>query len=259
MEQSALYIKDASIGYRDGKSVNVVASGISVSAEKGELVALIGRNGAGKSTLLRTLAAYQKPLSGIFRYDGTDLESLSMKDIARRISVVLTGNAAMADMSVLELVSLGRTPYTGFWGSLSGADKEIVGRAMDVMGVTPFAGRSLSMLSDGERQKCLVAKAIAQQTSMILLDEPTAYLDYQSKVHLMQMLKRLAADEGKAVVVSTHDLELALRIADKLWIISDGRLVAGTLDELTDSGALQAFVDDGCIVYNTKDNRIEFK
>lgn len=259
MELCAIGLKNTSIGYRDGKKDIVVVDGISASLSRGELVALIGRNGAGKSTLLRTLAGYQKPLSGTIEYDGAEAALLSLQELARKVSVVLTDTASVANMSVVELVSLGRTPYTNFWGTLGNDDKEIVKQAMEMMGILPFAERNISMLSDGERQKCLISKAIAQQTSTILLDEPTAYLDFQSKVHLMQMLRRLAKEEDKAVLVSTHDLELALRIADRLWLVADGKVVAGTVEELSAVGTLQAFIEDDCIGYNAKDNRIEIK
>ena len=259
MGSVALDIKELSIGYTVKSGSTVVVDGIDATLHKGELVALIGRNGAGKSTLLRTLAAYQKPLGGRVEYEGADASALSIKELSRKISVVLTDAMAMANMSVQELVALGRTPYTNFWGSLTADDREIVTRAMDIMGITPFALRRISMLSDGERQKCLIAKAIAQQTAVILLDEPTAFLDYRSKVHLMHALRNIARDENKAVIVSTHDIELALRLADKLWIVSDGRLVAGTVDALSSDGSLQAFIDDECIAYNTEEKRIEIK
>ncbi|MBQ3243717.1 MAG: ABC transporter ATP-binding protein [Bacteroidaceae bacterium] len=259
MELCAIGLMNTSIGYRDGKKDIVVVGGISASLSRGELVALIGRNGAGKSTLLRTLAGYQKPLSGTIEYDGSEASLLSLQELARKVSVVLTDTASVANMSVVELVSLGRTPYTNFWGTLGNDDKEIVKQAMEMMGILPFAERNISMLSDGERQKCLISKAIAQQTSTILLDEPTAYLDFQSKVHLMQMLRRLAKEEDKAVLVSTHDLELALRIADRIWLVADGKVVAGTVEELSADGTLQAFIEDDCIGYNAKDNRIEIK
>lgn len=259
MELCAIDLKNTSIGYRDGKKDIVVVDGISASLSRGELVALIGRNGAGKSTLLRTLAGYQKPLSGTIEYDGTGASLLSLQELARKVSVVLTDTASVANMSVVELVSLGRTPYTNFWGTLENDDKKIVKQAMEMMGILPFAERNISMLSDGERQKCLISKAIAQQTSTILLDEPTAFLDFQSKVHLMQMLRRLAKEEDKAVLVSTHDLELALRIADRLWLVADGKVVAGTVEELSAVGTLQAFIEDDCIGYNAKDKRIEIK
>ena len=259
MSNEALDIKELSIGYAVKGGNAVVASGINATLEKGELVVLVGRNGAGKSTLLRTLAAYNRPLGGTVIYDGTDVTSLSILQLARKMAVVLTDTSSLADMTVRELVSLGRTPYTNFLGLLGDADKEVVERSMQLMNVMPFAGRNIFALSDGERQKCMIAKALAQQTAVIMLDEPTAYLDYPSKVRLMQMLKHVAATEGKGIIVSTHDIDIALNLAHKVWILQDGRLIAGTVDDLSCSGALNAFIDDEGVHYNREEKRIEIK
>lgn len=259
MGNAALEIKGLAIGYTGKGGNSVVASGINASLGKGELVALIGRNGAGKSTLLRTIAAYNRPLGGTITYDGIPLSSLSMQQLARRMAVVLTDTSSVADMSVRELVSLGRTPYTNFLGVLSANDKAVTLQAMKSMGVERFAERNITALSDGERHKCMIAKALAQQTAVIMLDEPTAYLDYPSKVHLMRLLRQVAADEGKGVIVSTHDVEIALRLADKIWLVNAGKLVTGTVDELSQNGALNTFLDDEGVYYNIKENRIEIK
>lgn len=259
MNEAVLHISDLMIGYSSKKGRTIVASGINATLGAGELIVLVGRNGAGKSTLLRTLAAYNKPLEGSIKYAGADVASLSMQQLAKKISVVLTGTSSVANMSVRELVSLGRTPYTNFLGTLTEPDRLAVEQAMEAMGVTAFASRDFFTLSDGERQKCLIAKALAQQTPMIMLDEPTAYLDYPSKVRLMQMLKLLASTEEKGIIVSTHDLDIALRVAHKVWLMNEGRLQAGTVKELSQSGALNAFIDDDGVCYNAKNNRIEIK
>lgn len=259
MDDVTLDIRNLTIGYESKGQSTIVASDINAILGKGELVALVGRNGAGKSTLLRTLAAYNRPLGGCIRYCGEDISSLSMPQLAKKMSVVLTGTIPVANMSVRELVSLGRTPYTNFLGMLTNADRLVVEQAMEKMDVQRFAERDIFTLSDGERQKCLVAKALAQQTPLIMLDEPAAYLDYPSKVKLMQMLKRLAVTEGKAVIVSTHDLDIALNLVDKLWLMHEARFVAGSVTELSCSGALNSFIDDDGVCYNGKDNRIEIK
>lgn len=259
MDGAALNIRELTIGYTSKGHSAIVASGINATLCKGELVALVGRNGAGKSTLLRTLAGYNRPLGGSIAYSGEDIASLSMQQLARKISVVLTGMASVASMSVRELVSLGRTPYTNFLGTLTAADRQAVGQAMETMGIAHLAGRDIFTLSDGERQKCMIAKALAQQTPLIMLDEPAAYLDYPSKVRLMQMLRHVAQSEGKAVIVSTHDLDIALHIAGKMWLMHDGRLAAGTVAGLSRSGALNAFIDDEGVCYNSKENRIDIE
>ena len=172
------------------------------------------------------------------------------------VSVVLTENN-FATLTVGELVALGRTPYTGFLGRLTADDKAIVVEAMAKMGVQHLENRVVVTLSDGERQKCMIAKAIAQQTPLMLLDEPTAFLDFRSKVQLFRTLRSLAAGENKAVVVSTHDIEMALRFADKLWLIDNGRLYEGCTTELAADGLLQGFIDGDGIVYDKENNRIE--
>lgn len=259
MSSVALEIIGLSIGYTSKRRPKIVASGIYATLAKGELVALLGRNGAGKSTLLRTLAAYNRPLEGSVRYNGEDIVSLTIEELAKKMAVVLTGAASVANMSVRELVSLGRAPYTGFLGVLNAEDEQAVERAMEIMGVAELAERDIYTLSDGERQKCMIAKALAQQTPVIILDEPTAYLDYPSKVRLMQMLKKVAATEGKAVIVSTHDLDITLRIADKIWLMNSGRLAAGTVAELSQNGDIGSFINDDGVFYNEKENRIEIK
>lgn len=259
MSSVALEIIGLSIGYTSKRRSKIVASGIYATLAKGELVALLGRNGAGKSTLLRTLAAYNRPLEGSVRYNGEDIVSLTIEELAKKMAVVLTGAASVANMSVRELVSLGRAPYTGFLGVLNAEDEQAVERAMEIMGVAELAERDIYTLSDGERQKCMIAKALAQQTPVIILDEPTAYLDYPSKVRLMQMLKKVAANEGKAVIVSTHDLDITLRIADKIWLMNSGRLAAGTVAELSHNGDFGSFINDDGVFYNEKENRIEIK
>ncbi len=256
MGNVALSICDATIGYRDGKSVVPVVTAINATLCAGEVVALIGMNGAGKSTLLRTLSAFQPPLSGTVEFAKGDIARLSSAELAKCVSVVLTENN-FATLTVSELVSLGRTPYTGFLGRLTAGDKAVVLAAMERMGVSHLAGRVVTTLSDGERQKCLIAKSIAQQTPLMLLDEPTAFLDFRSKVQLFRTLRALAAEDGKAVVVSTHDIEMALRFATKLWLICDGRLYEGSALQLAADGLLQRFIDGDGIAYDKENNRIE--
>ena len=256
MQAPLLKIEKLNVGYKAVREYKVVVEAINATLCAGEVVALIGMNGAGKSTLLRTLSAFQPPLSGRVEYAAGDVAGLSSAELARCVSVVLAEND-FADITVGELVALGRTPYTGFLGRLTAADNEVVAAAMQRMGVAHLAGRVVTTLSDGERQKCLVAKAIAQQTPLMLLDEPTAFLDFRSKVQLFRTLRTLAADAGKAVVVSTHDIEMALRFATKLWLICDGHLYEGSAQRLAADGMLQRFIDGDGIVYDKENNRIE--
>ena len=205
-------LQSLSIGY----SHKVIAADINAQIKGGELTCLIGRNGTGKSTLMRTLAGFLKPLGGSALLDGRDVGRLSPAERSHLISVVLTDRVDIDGMRVKDLVSVGRQPYTGFFGKMSSDDEEVVSRAIADVGMTDFAGRQVNSLSDGERQKVMIAKALAQQTPVILLDEPTAFLDYPSKKEMFQMLSQLCHEQGKAALVSTHDLDIALPIADSV-------------------------------------------
>lgn len=256
MKKAALTITDASVGYRNGKKPIHVVDGIDASLHCGELVALIGKNGAGKSTLLRTLSAFQKPLSGVIECDGKNIAELSPQDVAKELAVVLTSTEP-APLTVRELVSLGRTPYTNFMGRMTAKDNAVVDDAMEMMEVAVFKDRKLSTLSDGERQKCMIAKALAQETDLILLDEPTAFLDFGSKINLLRTLRKLAKEKRKAILVSTHDIEFAIKFADKIWLLSDGVLSEGSVDELSDTGVLQHVIGCDGVVYDKKNKRFE--
>ena len=169
------------------------------------------------------------------------------------VGVVLTAKPDVQNMTVEEMVGLGRSPYTGFWGTLTDDDKAVVDEAIDMVGIRPLASRMIQTLSDGERQKVMIAKALAQQTPVIFLDEPTAFLDYPSKVEMMQLLHRLSRTADKTIFLSTHDLELVLQIADTVWLMSEGgRLDTGTPHELADSGALSNFVEKKGIVFDRR-------
>ncbi|SFG64154.1 ABC transporter ATP-binding protein [Prevotella sp. KH2C16] len=223
-------IHDMAIGY--GRKV--VARGLHVSVPAGRLACLVGENGVGKSTLLKTIAGFQKPLSGKLYLQGREAAGLTHEDHSRLLSVVLTQKPEVQNITVRELVGLGRSPYTGFWGSLTDADKAIVDEAIQLVGISQLGGRTVSTLSDGERQKAMIARAMAQQTPIILLDEPTAFLDYPGKVEMMRLLRRMATEMHKVVLLSTHDLELALQFADTLFYIGDGSLREISKAELSD-------------------------
>lgn len=244
-------LKNLTIGYVAHKKRKVVAEGINASLESECLTCLIGPNGVGKSTLLRTLSAFQKPLDGEVLVHGQDLSLLHEKQLAKLIGVVLTARPDVQNMTVEDMVGLGRSPYTGFWGGLSSEDHAIVDEAITMVGIGALRGRMIQNLSDGERQKVMIAKALAQQTPVIYLDEPTAFLDYPSKVEMMQMLHQLSRTAGKTIFLSTHDLELALQIADTVWLMTGPqRLSIGTPRQLADSGAFSAFIEQRGIVFD---------
>ena len=221
---ATLSFRQLSIGYTVSRRQHVVVDDLTGVFPAATLTCLVGRNGTGKSTLLRTLAGLQQPLVGTVLIDDTPLSNLSAIERARLIGVVLTERLEVQNLTVREVVAMGRSPYTGFFGTLSKADWEVVDEALRQVGMSPWADRYVQMLSDGERQKVMIAKALAQQTPVLVLDEPTAFLDYPSKVEMMQLLCRLAKEMDKTIVLSTHDIELAAKIATRFLLLSENGL-----------------------------------
>lgn len=233
-----LHIDCLAIGYPH----HLVAEGLTASLSAGTFACLIGENGVGKSTLLRTLACFREKQGGVVQVCGKEIEEYGKGGLARLVSVVLTSRPDVHNLSAREVVALGRTPYTNFWGTLRQADRDIVDRAITTVDIKRLADKQIDCLSDGELQKVMIARALAQQTSIILLDEPTAFLDYPSKVSTMTLLRRLAHEEGKTILLSTHDLQLAFRFADDLWFLSsEGRLYTGAPQEMEKNEAVKEF------------------
>ncbi|NDV64476.1 ABC transporter ATP-binding protein [Bacteroides sp. 224] len=239
MKQKTVQIDSLSIGYQSSSShKKVVAQHINATLYNRELTCLLGANGIGKSTLLRTLSAFQPKIDGKISLLGKELESYSGKELSSLISVVLTDKIDVRNMTVRELVALGRTPYTGFFGSLNKEDDAVIDRSLSLVNITHLSRRMVHTLSDGEKQKTLIAKALAQETPIIFLDEPTAFLDFPSKVEMMQLLHELSRHTHKTIFLSTHDLELALQIADKIWLMNQGGITVGTPEDLSLDGTL---------------------
>ncbi len=260
MRQTDIILQHLSIGYRQRHHLRTVAEDLCAHLHGGQLTCLIGANGTGKSTLLKTMAGFLAPLAGNIlikeRGDAGEereetLDRLSTRQLARKISVVLTSGGEPFNLTAEETIALGRSPYTGFWGTLSPQDRTVVDEAMKQTAIDSLRNRTVLSLSDGERQKVMIAKALAQQTPIIYLDEPTAFLDYPSKVELLQLLCRLAHHLGKAILLSTHDVELALQLADRLWLMQDtGTLVTGTPQALASGGALSSFLERPGITFD---------
>lgn len=227
------------VGYRNGTHEKMVLSRLELSLGRGELVSLLGANGTGKSTLLRTLAGRQRPLAGKVSIEGRDIEKCPSDMLSRLVSIVHTDRTMAGGLTVEELVSLGRHPHTGFFGRLSASDREIVGHSLREVGIGDMGNRFVATLSDGERQKAMIARALAQDTPVIILDEPTAFLDVASRIEAMQLLARLAHDNGKGILLSSHDVSQSLLLSDRLWLLrSDGTMTQGATDELVTDGAL---------------------
>ena len=253
MKETTIRLRDLSIGYPDKHNTKRVAEHLNASIHSGELTCLLGTNGVGKSTLLRTLSAFQPPLGGTIDLLDRPLSTYDDRQLATVIGVVLTEKSDIRNMTVEELVGLGRSPYTGFWGTLKEGDRKIVHEAIARVRIEPLTQRMVHTLSDGERQKVMIAKALAQETPIIFLDEPTAFLDFPSKVEVMQLLHNLTHTLQKTVFMSTHDLELALQIADKIWLMDRTNGIAiGTPEDLSLEGKLSSFFSRKGITYDTE-------
>ena len=251
-----LELHDLYIGYNEDASRHVVAEALNASLTGGTMTCLVGANGVGKSTLMRTLSGFQPALGGEVRIDGRELDSYTPRELSERVGVVLTERTTTPDLTVEEVVAIGRMPYTNFWGTLSKEDHRAVDEAIRLVGIESLHHKKIGCVSDGERQKAMIAKALAQQTGVILLDEPTAFLDYGSKVAVMRLLHRLAHDEDKAILLSTHDLEIAFQTADEVWILQRDGLQTGTLDALEQRGAISSFLATSGLRYEADSKRI---
>ena len=218
-----------------------VISDINLELRSGQLACLIGKNGIGKSTLLKTLTGFLPKLKGSLLLGNRDIESFSQRELARQVSIVLTQKPDVQNLTIEEIIGLGRSPYTGFFGRLRAEDRQVVDDAIATMGIEKLRGRMIQTLSDGERQKVMIAKALAQETSIILLDEPTAFLDFPSKAETFQSLQRMAHERDKLILLSTHDLELAVRFADSLLEVKRGRLQAVSATEV--KASIRAIID----------------
>lgn len=247
-QQPILHTTGLHIGYASGKKkLKTVSGPLNLDLYAGELICLLGPNGCGKSTLLRTISGLQHPLDGRIELSGENLAQLKPTAIAKKISLVLTDTVRSGNLDVYALISLGRYPYSGWLGILTAEDKAAIDHAIKATHTAPFLTRKMDSLSDGECQKVMLARAIAQDTPLIILDEPTAHLDLPSRIQLMRLLHELARETSKAILISTHELDLALQVADQIWLMdSDGHLVSGLPEQLILDGSFQqAFDKDG--------------
>jgi iron complex transport system ATP-binding protein len=244
MNNAALLLKASRlcIGYKKGKKeAKTLAGPLDLEMYSGQLICLLGPNGAGKSTLIRTLAGLQPMMSGTVETGGKNIAKLKPQERAKRLSMVLTGRVQSGNLTVSSIIALGRFPYTNWFGAMEPEDIKMVQWAMRTTDITSFAGRKLSELSDGESQKVMLARALAQDTPVIILDEPTAHLDLPNRISLMRLLHQLAKTTGKSILLSTHDLDLALQSADEVWLLrNDGVFTKGAPEDIVLNGSFEA-------------------
>ena len=230
-----LNTKKLDIGYGN----NYIAKNLMLQLYAGEMVCLIGPNGCGKSTLIRTLVGLQDSLGGNMEIKGKKLNKISLSEKSKLISWVLTDNMPTGSLKVSEIVEMGRFPYTNWFGKLSEIDKNIINNAIEAVHLTHKKDYRYNSLSDGEKQRTMIAKALAQDTPIIFLDEPTSHLDLPNTIEIMQLLRELARKTKKAILLSTHELELTLQVADKIWMMAPNKLTKGLPEDLILSGSLQ--------------------
>lgn len=230
---------------------------INLSVKPGEMVALIGRNGTGKSTLLKSMIGLTPLIGGTCSLDGASFDSYDLMHRARKVSFVSSNLSQMPSISVRELVSMGRMPFTGFMGRLYSKDEKLIKRALEEVRMSAFADRKLEHLSDGERQRCLIARALAQDTPLMVLDEPTAFLDIPNTYDLIQLLRGFR-EQGKSIVYSTHDLDTAMHYADKIWVIYKDEILEGAPEDLGISGLFDLLFESSGVRYDQESKRFRF-
>jgi iron complex transport system ATP-binding protein len=228
-------LENISLGY----GARRLLEGVTTRFEAGTLTALIGRNGAGKSTLLRALAGLEPLQAGTITIEGTPIAELDSAEAARRVAFVATDKVRIANLPCEDLVALGRAPYTNWIGRLQAVDREIVADALEKVGMSDFAHKTMDRMSDGECQRVMIARALAQQTPVILLDEPTAFLDMPNRYELCRLLQRLAHDEQKAIIFSTHELDIASKMCDSIALIDTPHLLHQSAAEMVAGGAIK--------------------
>ena len=248
---SILTTQNLSIGYSKKGKTDLIQSALDLQLQAGELVCLIGPNGSGKSTLLRTLTCLQKPLSGNTLIDGKEISKLKQREKALLISLVLTERVDIENATVYNIVSLGRHPHSNWWGNISTEEDRIIREAIEMVHLDHKMFHNINELSDGERQRAMIAKALAQDTPIIMLDEPTAHLDLPNRVEIMLLLHRLAHKTDKAILLSTHELDLALQAADRIWLLSSERGVEfGVPEDLVFNGSFNHVFESKSYYFN---------
>ena len=245
-----LQAKDLSIGYKNKKNITCIAENINLSLHKGSMVCLLGKNGIGKSTLLRTLAKIQNKLSGTMELNEQALENYSNIDLAKTLSLVLTEAVSSKNLTIYELVALGRQPYTNWVGNLSEVDKDIVNRAISQTNISDLKDKKCFELSDGQLQKAMIARALAQDTAVIILDEPTTHLDMYHKAYILKLLQKLVKETGKTILFSSHEIDLAIQLCDKMVVLTPKGVVSDTPSNLIARGTFNDLFPKDLIAFD---------
>lgn len=261
MKQSNTILKSEglSIGYTSKKKIVTIQEGLDIVVKKSRLIALLGKNGIGKSTLIRTLLGMQPSLAGSIELLGRPLHSYSSAEIAQKVAVVLTEPIPENNLTVYELIALGRQPYTNWVGRLSEEDKNQIDVAIRNCQVENFINKKHFELSDGQRQRVMIARALAQNTELIILDEPTAHLDMQYKLEVFDLLETLVRKFGKTILFSSHEVPTALAVADELWLLKNSGLSTGATEALIASNEISKLFDSSRLIFDVKTKQFTLK
>ena len=250
--EHSIQAKNLRIGYASKKQETIVTSAINFSISKGSFVCILGKNGAGKSTLLRTITKVQSKLSGEILLDGKYLENISTTELAKKMSLVLTEKIPESNLSVYELIALGRQPYTNWIGKLNKTDIQKIDWAIAQLHIKDILYKKHTELSDGQLQKVMIARALVQDTELIILDEPTVHLDLHNTVEIFSILKKLSQEHGKTILISTHQIHLALQLADKLCLLNNSKMFFGNTQTLIDNGSVANLFHSDLIRFDVK-------
>ncbi len=258
--QTILGAKNIDIGYHPNKKdEKIIMSNLSLDLNKGELVCLLGKNGVGKSTLIRSFAGIQPILKGSISIQNKSLKNITPKQLSQKLSIVLTEKNFPNHTSVFDIVALGRFPHTNWLGKLNTNDHQIIENAIEICGLNSFKKKFINELSDGEKQKTMIARALAQDTVIMILDEPTAHLDLQNKMEIMELLRKLAHQKKKAILISTHDFDMALNTADKIWLMTKGTVFVGCPEDLIINGYFGEIFNTDNLVFNDNTGQFTLK
>lgn len=251
-KHTVLKTESLTIGYTSKKQQTVIVSNINIALQQGELVGMVGANGIGKSTLLRTLTKVQQPLNGSIFINNKSLDNTSYLELSKSMSVVLTEQPASKNLTVFELIALGRQPYTNWVGNLSETDISIIEKALIQTNIQQLQDKKCFELSDGQLQKVMIARALAQDTNLIVLDEPTTHLDMYHKAYILKLLKTLAKDTNKTILFSSHEIDLAIQLCDRMLVMTDSQVISDTPCNLISKGVFNQLFPKDLIAFDEK-------
>ncbi|MES2811411.1 MAG: ABC transporter ATP-binding protein [Bacteroidota bacterium] len=259
MKEKILHTENLTTGYTSKTGQTVIGQNLNLEFKAGKLIALIGANGIGKSTLLRTITGIQKPLRGNVFLNGKEISNYEPLELAQNLSVVLTEKLPSSNLTVYELIALGRQPYTNWIGTLTETDKEKINEAIALTQITHFIHKKHYEISDGQLQNVLVARALVQDTPLIILDEPTTHLDLHHKVSLFKLLKKLSKEMEKCILFSTHDIDLAIQLSDEMIVMTKDNIFQDDPCKLIEQGVFNSLFDDEDITFDAQKGKFLFK